>query len=169
VLLFATDLRDIGPEAVTWGSLLLLSPAISAVGNTVVKRRGARISSLLLNRNGLAIAAVLLWACTLAVEGVPAWPRTRMAIFSVVYLAVLGTMAAFGLYVWLLRWLPASRLSLMAYAHPVIALALGWAVGAEAIRPHTIAGALLVLLGVWAAARLPSRAPAAEPSPVQPA
>jgi drug/metabolite transporter (DMT)-like permease len=49
---------------------------------------------------------------------------------------------------WLLRYVPAYRLSLTAYVTPVVALLLGNAIGDEPLRETTIAGTALVLGGV---------------------
>ena len=50
---------------------------------------------------------------------------TSRAVFSLSYLTVFGTVTAFGLYWWLLRYGSAGRLSLVAYVVPVLALFIG--------------------------------------------
>jgi drug/metabolite transporter (DMT)-like permease len=148
VLLFLTDLREIGPAAIGAGAIFMLSPFSAAIGNTLVKRHGGRYSSLLLNRGGLSVAAVALCVVALATErGAPlAWTGT--AVFSVLYLSVFGTVVTFGLYFWVLRYAAAYKLSLIAYIIPAIALLLGWALGDEAVTPQTVAGSALILVGI---------------------
>jgi drug/metabolite transporter (DMT)-like permease len=152
-VLFLTDLRDLGPGAVKAGALLLLSPLTAAVGQTLVKRHGARISSTLLNRNGLIGSALLLLAGGVVLERGEPMRWTGPAIFSVAYLSIVGTVLSFGLFFWLLRYAPAHKLSLIAYVIPVIALALGWSVGQESVGLRTLAGSALVLSGVTLVAR----------------
>jgi uncharacterized membrane protein len=60
VLLFATDVREIGPRAELAACILLVSPLSSTVGTTWLKRNGARTSSVLLNRNAMWVGAALL-------------------------------------------------------------------------------------------------------------
>lgn len=153
VVLFRTDLAAIGPGAVSAGAVLLLSPLVSAVGTVVVKREGAGVSSLLLNRNGMALGAVLLLALAAATERDAPARWSGAAVASVLYLAIAGTVVTFGLYYWVMRYAPASRLSLIAYVTPAIALSLGAAVGDEPVGWHTVAGAALVLGGVAAVLR----------------
>jgi drug/metabolite transporter (DMT)-like permease len=157
-LLFLTDLRGIGPAAIGAGAVFMLSPLTAAIGNTLVKRYGERFSSLLLNRGGLIIAMLVLWVVALPLErGMPLrW--SGMAVFSVVYLAVFGTVVTFGLYFWSLRYAAAHKLSLIAYVIPALALFLGWALGDEAVGPRTITGAALILLGVALVVRRRARA-----------
>ena len=72
-----------------------------------------------------------------------------MALFSLVYLALFGTVTAFGLYFWLLRHTPANRMSVIAYVTPAVALCLGLVVRQEPIGPWTLAGLGAILAGVF--------------------
>ncbi len=147
-LLFATDLRDIGTGAIPAGALLLGSPAISVVGTTLVKRHGSTTSSVLLNRNAMWIGATILAAAAFVAErdATPHW--TGRAIATVLYLSLVGTVLTFGLYFWLLRHTAASRMSLISYVTPAIALLLGGLVGRERITAFTLFGCALILGGV---------------------
>ncbi len=148
VSLFQTDLRKVSAEAVPVGALYLLSPLVSAAGQTCVKRHGQGVSSVLLNRDALTLGMALLWAAALLFERDAVLVLTPAAVLSVAYLGVVGTCVAFGLYYWILRSTPTYKLSLIAYITPLIALFLGWSVGAEPIGPTTLLGTALVLLGV---------------------
>jgi drug/metabolite transporter (DMT)-like permease len=148
VLLFLTDLQRFGPEGIPAALILLVSPLVSAVGTTVVKRHAHAYSSALLNRNGMVVGAVGLGIVALLFEGDVSADWTPAAIGSIVYLAVIGTVVTFGLYFWLLRHAPAYALSLIAYVTPAIALALGWWLGSEPITLRTVGGAVCILAGV---------------------
>jgi probable blue pigment (indigoidine) exporter len=124
-VLFMTDLVAMGPEAVPAGLVLLSAPALSAVGQTYIKRHGRDVSSVLLNRNGFAVGAILLSVIALAVEGDEPVRWTPAAIGSVAYLSLMGTVLAFSIYFWLLRKAPAHQLSLIAYIVPAVAMFLG--------------------------------------------
>jgi drug/metabolite transporter (DMT)-like permease len=152
-LLFSADLRQIGTEAVALGALFLLSPLAAAIGQTLVKRHGTQTSAVLLTRNGMIIGAVLLWALALPLEDPAAIDWTPRAVFSVLYLALLGTIVAFVLYYWLLRYAASNQMSLIAYVTPCIALLLGTLAGGEPLGPSTLAGTALVLCGIALARR----------------
>jgi drug/metabolite transporter (DMT)-like permease len=147
--LFATDLRGLGPEAIPAGAVLLLSPLVSAIGTTFVKKHGAGTSSMLLNRNAMWLGAAGLWTAALALERGASYRWTGMALFSLAYLALFGTVTAFGLYFWLLRHTPANRMSVIAYVTPAVALSLGLVVRHEPIGPWTLAGLGAILAGVF--------------------
>jgi len=148
VVLFATDLRAVGADAVGAGALLLLSPLLATVGTTYVKRHGREASSALLNRNGLAIGCAVIAVLALAVERDEPAHWTPRAVGSVLYLALLGTVVAFGAYFWALRHAPAHRLSTTAYLTPALALTLGTLAGDEPFGATTAVGSGLILAGV---------------------
>jgi drug/metabolite transporter (DMT)-like permease len=153
-LLFGTDITEFGAaEGELLGPigaalLLLLSPLVSVVGQTCVKLWGTRTSSALLNRNAMGLGALLLLAAALVFERDATSRWTPAALGSIAYLAVVGTCLAFTLYHWLLRYADVTRLSVITYVTPVVALALGWAVRSEELTAGTLGSAGLVLVGV---------------------
>ncbi|MCX4242394.1 DMT family transporter [Paraliomyxa miuraensis] len=147
-VLFATDLRRIGGEALWTGAFLLLSPLSAAAGQVLVKRHGPAVSATLLNRNGMIVGATALWLVALPLETQSSATFTGQAVAGLAYLALVGTVVSFGLYYWLLRYVDASRLSLIAYVTPALALWLGWAAGDEPLTRSTIGGSALILLGI---------------------
>ena len=68
-------------------------------------------------------------------------------------------MLTFGSYMWLLRSVPAYRLSLISYVSTVIALLLGRSVRDELVGSTTLLGTALVLSGVAFTLRKKPRAP----------
>jgi drug/metabolite transporter (DMT)-like permease len=147
-LLFVEDLRALGSDALVVGAVFLVSPLSAAIGQVIIKRYGAGVSSAFLNRNGMWIGAGILWGLVAPFEDPLAIEWTWRAAASVVYLAVFGTVVTFGLYYWLLRHASSSAMSLIAYVTPVAAVALGAAAGGEALTGSLATGAGLVLLGV---------------------
>ena len=69
------------------------------------------------------------------------------------YLAVFGSAASFSVYFWLLARLPATRLSLITYAIPIVAVVVGTVFLGEAFTWRMAAGAGLILGGVALAIR----------------
>ena len=71
----------------------------------------------------------------------------------------MGSAVTFSLYFWLLSYLPAKRLALIAYVIPVIAVGLGVLRG-ESLTLRMLAGAAAVVGGVALAVGLKSGKPA---------
>jgi len=147
--LFATDLAGLGPGAIPAGALVLVAPTVTALGTTAVKRHGQGANSLALNRNGMWIGTLVLGALALGFEREASFTWDRGALLSLAYLALCGTVLTFGIYFWLLRHVPASRLAVIAYITPAIALALGALFNDEPLTPFTLLGFGGIVGGVF--------------------
>lgn len=64
---------------------------------------------------------------------------------SLVYLILMGSIAAFSAYVWLLQVRPATQVSTYAYVNPVIAVLLGVLFANESVSAIQIAGLAIIL------------------------
>jgi drug/metabolite transporter (DMT)-like permease len=148
VLLFVTDLRHFGPNGIPAALGLFVSPVVSAAGSLYVKKHGKATNSLALNRNAMLLGAAVLGVMALVTERDAEARWTLGAMGSVAYLALMGTVLTFGLYFWLMRFIDAHKLSLIAYVTPAIALTLGPLVRGEPVRQSTIGGAACILCGV---------------------
>jgi drug/metabolite transporter (DMT)-like permease len=146
--MFTGDLGGIDRDGLPMALLLLASPIVSAIGTTCVKKYGAGCSSVLLNRNGMVFGAALLSATAVCFEQPFSVRWTPLALASLCYLSVIGTVASFGLYFWLLRHAQANRLSLISYVTPGLALLLAWVVGDGTLRLPTLLGTVLMVAGV---------------------
>jgi drug/metabolite transporter (DMT)-like permease len=138
---------DLGGE-LAGALLLLVSPVLSATGTTLVKKFGGGTSSVLLNRNGMLFGAALLAAAALAAESPLRMPWTWPVAVATFYLAVVGTAFTFGTYFWLLQRVPASRLALISYVTPVLAVVIGALVGDGTLGAALAIGTLLVVAGI---------------------
>jgi drug/metabolite transporter (DMT)-like permease len=157
-LLFVHDIPKLGPEAIAPAALMLGSPLVVMLGTLYVKRHAAGVSSLLLNRDGLVISTIQVALVTAVAEWGADVAWTPSAVASIVYLALFGTVATFGIYFWLMRTAPASFLALTAYLTPAIAVLLGAVFGGEPVSRDTLIGAAFILLGVFLATRRRSAA-----------
>ncbi|MBL9079410.1 MAG: EamA family transporter [Planctomycetes bacterium] len=156
VTVFAGGFGDAG-EHVGMAALLLVSPLVSAAGTTLVKLYGSGTSSVLLNRNGMLFGALLLTIAAFVGERPLALPWTWRVVAATLYLALIGTTLAFGVYFRLLRSAPASMLSLITYVTPVLAMLLGAAVGDGDMTVAAWLGTALVAGGVALVVRRPRR------------
>lgn len=147
-LLFLRDLDRFGAGATPAALVAFVSPVAAAISTIIAKRLGKGVSSVYLNRDGMWIGAILLCAAASIFERDAHVAWTAHAVWSVAYLALVGTVVAFGLYFWLLRHTAAHRLSMISYVTPAIALLLGAWLGGETMTRYTVAGSLAILVGV---------------------
>ena len=148
-VIYSEDLAALGGDRVRLAAaVFLLSPAVAAFASVEVKRSGAGIPALALTAPPMAFTALVMAPLGLITErGLPL-TLDRTALAALLYLSVFGSAVAFGLYFWLLARLPATRLSLITYAAPIVALAVGTLALDERLTPRIVIGAVLVLCGV---------------------
>ena len=99
---------------------------------------------------------------TTLVIAVPALAFERGATFhfaaggvaALLYLTLLGSVAAFLLYFWLLERMEVSRLSYVSMITPVIAVFLGAWWGHERVAWQYLGGLAIILAGVWSRKRV---------------
>ena len=73
---------------------------------------------------------------------------TGMALVSLLYLAIVGSVIAFILYYWLVQHMDVTKSMLIALVTPVTAVVLGMIVLGEQLDWRTLAGGVLVLSGI---------------------
>jgi drug/metabolite transporter (DMT)-like permease len=73
---------------------------------------------------------------------------TTSSGIALAYLIVFGSIVAFSAYMFLLRVVPASRVSTHAYVNPVIAVGLGAMFGGEALTASVVGATVVIACGV---------------------
>jgi drug/metabolite transporter (DMT)-like permease len=73
---------------------------------------------------------------------------TPVSVAALIYLIVFGSVIAFTAYVWLMRTTAASVVGTHAYVNPIVAVALGAALGGERFTIMTIVSAITIVGGV---------------------
>lgn len=148
LLVFGGGLGGIDVDNAHYALVLLLSPVVSAVGTTLIKKFGSGTSSVVLNRNGMLVGSLCLAAAALMLEQPLDATWSPRGVLALAYLALFGTALTFGIYFWLLRTTPASRLALITYVTPVLAMVLAAAVGDGDMDGNAWAGTVAVALGI---------------------
>lgn len=148
-VLYSEDLGAlVGPRAGFAAKVMLIAPVASAIANVAVKRWGSGVSPLSVSGVSMGLGAMLVVPFAWAVERGREVTFGTRPVLAVVYLAVVGSAVAFTVYYWLLRRLPATRLSLINYATPVVAVLIGTLWLGEPFTLRILLGAALVVVGV---------------------
>jgi drug/metabolite transporter (DMT)-like permease len=141
-----------------------------ALGTSFTKRNAVQATPL-----GAAAMQMLLSGAMLMAIGTAAGEWSRIAVTprtaaAMVYLVLAGTVVGYSAYVYALKHLPVSTVSLYAYVNPVIAVILGAVILSEPFSMRIAVAAALVFAGIGVV-RSASRSgrPAAAPRPAFPA
>ena len=136
------------PLAPIGAAVIVISPLTAAVVNVGVKRFGTNLHVFNLTALPMFYGGVAMLGLSLLTED---WSRvswTPSAVGSVLYLAIFGSTIAVVAYYSLLKRVPVSRLALMSYAFPVVAVVIDVAIADERFGARAWLGSALVLLGV---------------------
>jgi drug/metabolite transporter (DMT)-like permease len=131
-------------------SMVLIVGGLYWAAGSLIARDGARPKSAFQSTamQLAAGAAALLVASALTGELSEGWTPgqvTVRGIVSLAFLVVCGTVLGFGAYTWLMRVATPATVSTYAFVNPIVALALGWAVGDDLITWRTALAAVLVI------------------------
>lgn len=153
LVLSAHDLADVGTAAGAQRLLgelaVILASLAYAAGNTFARRalREARPLVLATGQVGWALAIVV--ALAFLVDGGITLPTVPEAAFAVGWLGAVGTGFAYVIFFRLLTGWGPTRASLVAYLQPVVAVVLGVVVLGETVDAAFLAGAALIVAGIW--------------------
>jgi drug/metabolite transporter (DMT)-like permease len=130
--------------------LAVLGAAASTAYATVYLKRHAIAEPFATLPPAMLAAGLVLGALGLVFEPVD-WRAAAQpgALAALAYLAVFGSALAFYFNHWLLQRIDSGTMGLSALMIPVFAVVVGALFGGEVFGPRDIAGALLVVGGVW--------------------
>ena len=163
--IFWSELAQVENDADTWRGLwmCLIATWFASLGNIISARNQAQgIAVVQSNAWGMGYGALIMAVYALA-GGVPFnYDATPAYSISLLYLAVFGSILAFGSYLTLIGRIGADRAAYAAVLFPVIALGLSTLFENYQWTPRAVAGFALVLLGNYIVltkrpARLPTQ------------
>jgi len=139
-----------GPLAFWGGVGVVIGAASAAFANVLVKARSIQLAPAMLAAWQMIFGIAPLLILGFAVDGNPLrFHWTAMALFCLLYLAVIGSALTFLLLYWLLPRLTVAQLQSISLITPPGAVMLGWLLGGETFPVSSLFGAALVLAGVW--------------------
>ena len=168
-VIYSEDFGLLGGPKVLFASIVfLVSPFVSAISNVLIKRWGKDVHPISLSAVPMGITFGVIGAIALVAEHGRPVDFNGTSLAALLFLAVLGSAVTFGLYYWLLTFHAATRLSMIAYGTPLLAVVIGTTIMKEPLTPRVLVGGALVLAGVVLAVgnwnyreRRPAGAPAA--------
>lgn len=148
-VIFSNQLHVSGPRAL-WGSTALVGSAFcAAYANVLVKRYGLNLQPSVLAAGQMLFGLVPLLLIGIPLEGNPLkYHWTTMAVISLFYLAIVGTVVAFWLYYWLMHNMDVTKTMLIALVTPVVAVILGMLALKEEMHWRTLIGGAMIISGL---------------------
>jgi len=135
-------------------AILIISPVVSAISTVITKRSTQSVAPVMLNAITTSIGCLILGGIAFASEPWNSVSFNITQLWTIAYLAILGTIVTFGIYFRLMKETSAVTMSYVAIITPVIAVLLGWIISGEQTDYYTLAGSTLVLCGVGLSLRM---------------
>jgi len=151
VALICGRLLDFGGVLAFWGGVgIVFGGASAAYSNVLMKARRIQLAPAMLAAWQMIFGTAPLLVLGAIVDGNPAhFHWSRMSIFCLIYLAIIGSSLTFLLLYWLLPRMSVTNLQTISLITPPGAVVLGWALGGEKFPLWSLLGAAVVLVGVW--------------------
>lgn len=139
------------PDPNVWWALfaMLMSPFASAVASIIVKKHLIKEDPVVLNFLQMTAGVIVLFALAAVNEKIADFHWSLVSIAAVTFLGLFGSAFTFVTYYHLLKTMEATKLSLIAFVTPIVAALLGWLMLGESPTLATVAGAVLVFIGIW--------------------
>jgi drug/metabolite transporter (DMT)-like permease len=148
-VIFSNQLSVAGSRALTGCAALVVGSACAAYANVLVKARGAKLDPAILAGGQMLFGLIPLLLIGIPLEGNPFnFHWTRMAVVSLFYLAIIGSVVAFLLYYWLVQHMDVTKTMLVALVTPVIAVTLGVMILREDLNWRTFVGGAMIISGI---------------------
>jgi drug/metabolite transporter (DMT)-like permease len=130
---------------------IVIGAFIVAFSNVLIKMRGKHIDPVILSAGQMVFGfPPLLLIGMLAERNLFELKWTPVAIFSLVYLAVIGSCIAFILYFWLLKKIPVTKALSLLLVTPLVAVTLGKILNSEELTWRILVGGACIISGVGA-------------------
>ena len=150
-LIFADQMS----AAVPLGSLVLLALGALALAETgIVVKLIPRSDPRATNAVAMPVAVVLLLALSLAVGETWTLPSQPVSWLAFAYIATLGSVVLFTLFVFVLERWPASNVAYSDLLIPLVTIVIATLLTGERLSPAFLVGGAVVLVGVFVGAFL---------------
>jgi drug/metabolite transporter (DMT)-like permease len=125
-----------------------------AIYTVVAKKVAWKYDSVTVNTFNYGLSAILILPVAtyegLIITRRHGWSNVEWkGWISLAYMAVFGSVIAFLIYTWALRYIAASRMGAVTYTHPIVSTTLGILWLGEAITRSLVIGGALVLTGIY--------------------
>lgn len=148
-VVFSNQLAIAGGKALAGCVALVLSAFFAAYSNVLVKAHGRKMEPAILAAGQMFFGLIPLLLIGIPLEGNPfRFHWTPTALVALLYLAVVGSVIAFLLYYWLIQHMNVTNTMLIAMVTPVVAVVLGMVVLGEDLSWRTVAGGIMIMVGV---------------------
>lgn len=136
-------------EEVREGAALMFIASLGwSAGSILIKRLHTSVPTTGAAALQMLGGGLVLLPASWVMEDWTAVAPDQSALLALLYLIVFGSILAYICFLYAMRHLPVTVVSMYAYINPIVALILGWLLLGEPLSPKIVMGVLVTLAGV---------------------
>jgi len=150
ILIFGENIADFASSGYAWGILLIFIANLSwAAGSIWMKRKNHESDPFMNAGLQMIFGGLFLMPVSLVFDDYQTIQWTSNVIYSLTYLILVGSVAAYACYSYAIKKLPLTIVTLYAYINPIVAIVLGWIVLGEKLNLRIIIAIGVTLAGIY--------------------
>jgi drug/metabolite transporter (DMT)-like permease len=150
LMIFGEHLVEFSKIEYQLGIMVIFIAVLSwASGSVWLKKRGNDGNAFLNAGLQMFFGGVWLIPCALIFDDLSRVSWSVEALYSMIYLVLIGSIVAYACYSYVLRKLPMTIVSLYAYVNPIVAVLLGWIVLGEKLNLKIGIAILITVAGIY--------------------
>ena len=147
VMLFSGEL-SVDRYSFLGGLALVVAAAASGCGMAAGKKYSSSINTTANITVQMGVGALILTTAGILFESNAPLDFNLASIVTILYLVVIGSLLGFAAMYWLFRHMEATRVSLLSFITPIVAIVLGWLILGEQVDLNAIVSSSLIILGL---------------------
>lgn len=150
IIIFAEHLKEFSDQYYRLGILMtFLANICWAFGSVWAKKKNQASDPFLNAGLQMLFGGLLLIPFSLAFDDYSRIRWNNEVIFSLVYMILIGSVAAYACYSYAIKKLPMTIVSLYAYINPIVAVVLGWLVLNEKLNVRIGLAIAITIVGIY--------------------
>lgn len=150
VIMFGEHVNEFTRSEYIVGILMTLGAVLSwAAGSIWIKKKQTESNPFMNAGLQMLFGGLFLFPVSLAFDDLAQVKWSGEAFYSMVYLIVFGSIVAYASYLYALKKLPMTIVSLYAYVNPLVAVLLGWLVLNEKLNLKIWVAILVTVAGIY--------------------
>ncbi len=150
MIIFSEHLGEFGDVKYRWGIFLTFFANINwAIGSVWTKRNSGDSNPFINASIQMFFGGVFLIPLSLLFDDYLKIQWTPGVWVALIYLILVGSVAAYACYSYAIKKLPMTLVSLYAYINPLVAVVLGWLILSEKLNLRISLGILITIAGIY--------------------
>jgi drug/metabolite transporter (DMT)-like permease len=150
ILIFGENLAGFEIAGYVWGVVFIIVANLGWAAGSIWMKRKNQDSNPFLNAGlQMLFGGILLVPISAVFDNFQTIQWSNNVIYSLLYLILIGSVAAYASYSYAIKKLPVTIVTLYAYINPIVAVLLGWAVLGETLNLRVGVAIGVTLVGIY--------------------